>query len=152
VKRISILLIGATMVLLSACNNPHIGLAEQESVDATELKSFCDSKKFVTTETKKADSLVAVGKTAIDGGKTTNGYIALGEASSLYRIAISKYNGNKADKKIGSLEKDLQTDKDALSEYGDLLSEVKKQQSVTPTPVVTPKEEKLDSKEVSNVE
>lgn len=127
-KIIPILLTGVALFIMSGCNNPHIGLAQQESVDATELKSFCDSKKFVTSETKKADSLVAIGITALDGGKITDGYIAFGEATSLYKIAISHYNGKKADSKIGKLSVDLNSDKESLDEYKKLLVTVKQEQ------------------------
>ena len=132
---------GAMLLFLSSCGDPYLSLAAQEQVDATELKGFCASKKLVTPETKKADSLVIVGNSALGAENSADGFIALGQAASLYKIAISGYHGQKADAKIMSLQADLIEDQESLEGYTALLAEIKD----------TPVQALSDSVEVSDV-
>ena len=143
-KKLVLILSGLTLLLLSSCGDPYQSLAAQEQVDATELKDFCASKKLVTPETKKADSLVVVGNQSLGEENSSAGYLALGQAASLYKIAIANYHGSKADTKITTLQGDLAEDQKSLEGYQALLTEI----NSTPMPAAT----ENDTSEVSNVQ
>ena len=123
-KKLFLLLVGTTLLMLSACGDPYVSVAAQENVDAHDLKVFCESKKLVTEETKKADELYAKGKTALSNENSQMAYTSLGQATALYRMAIAKYWQKKANGKIAKLEADLKKDQESLKGYQELLSSI----------------------------
>src|SRR3954468_16056106 len=109
----------------AACGSNQAYLAQRPANEAMHLQAQCKHSGVTTSETERADALLASSQKHSKDGDLEPARTDAELSGILYRLALAKQDLATGDAQVEALKKALAKDQDQLQTYQEILQEVK---------------------------
>ncbi len=110
--------------ILASCASQYPAMLQQSTLDATQMKTYANSKAPKAPMVLQGDSLYAAAQVLAAAGKTEEAYYLMDKAALTYKLASSLIDADENKAQADALRKALAKVQDQLNAYQKVLQEV----------------------------